>query len=81
MTDVHRPRTAPGLAIEANDRSRVAAEFREMPGLRITAAQAARLFSLEASECHRVLDALVGQGVLWVERGLFQAIGAGRRHA
>jgi hypothetical protein len=52
-----------------------------MPGLRITEAQAARLFSLDAAECHRVLDALVSQGVLWVEQGLFRATGMGRRHA
>lgn len=81
MTDVHRPSCVPGLSDDAFDRSRVASEFREMPGLRITAAQAARLFSLDAGQCRRVLDALVNQGVLWVEQGLFQVTGAGRRHA
>jgi hypothetical protein len=81
VTDFDDARLAPGFSADAIGRSRVAAEFREMPGLRITAAQAARLFSLDAGECHRVLDALVGQGVLWVERGLFRATGAGRRHA
>jgi hypothetical protein len=41
----------------------------------ITAAQAARLFSLDTSRCRRVLEALVNQGELWVEQGLFQVKG------
>jgi hypothetical protein len=60
---------------------RVAAEFREMPGLRITAAQATRLFSMEAGRCMEVLETLVSDGVLATERGVFQAFGTGRRHA
>lgn len=59
---------------------RVAAEFREMPGLRITAAQASRLFSLEAVLCRGVLETLVSQGVLFADRGVFQCVGVGRRH-
>ena len=45
-------------------RARVSAEFHEMPGLKITLAQAARLFSLDAARCERVLGALVDVGEL-----------------
>jgi hypothetical protein len=44
--------------------SRVAAEFREMPGLVLTISQAARLFSIEAARCERVLGALVERRIL-----------------
>jgi hypothetical protein len=44
--------------------ARVEAEFREMPGLRLTLPQAARLFGIEAARCERVLDALVHAGAL-----------------
>ena len=43
---------------------RIHAEFREMPGLRLTLPQAARLFSLEPDRCERVLAALVESGQL-----------------
>ena len=38
---------------------RVRAEFLEMPGLRLTVAQAARLCGIERALCQAVLDALV----------------------
>lgn len=44
--------------------SRVRSEFREMPCLRLTAAQAQRLFGLRADVCARVLAALVREGTL-----------------
>jgi hypothetical protein len=43
---------------------RIEGEFREMPGLRLTLSQAARLFSLDPLECERVLQALVRAGRL-----------------
>jgi hypothetical protein len=43
---------------------RIAAEFCEMPGLRLTAAQAARVFNVEVGRCTEVLDVLVGEGML-----------------
>jgi hypothetical protein len=43
---------------------RVRAEFNEMPGLRLTPAQAARLLGLDASSCQRVINALVGVAFL-----------------
>jgi hypothetical protein len=43
---------------------RVAGEFREMPGLRLTPAQAQRLWSVDRSTCEHVLNALVDAKVL-----------------
>jgi hypothetical protein len=43
---------------------RVAREFEEMRGLSLSTAQATRLFSIERSECERILETLVERGVL-----------------
>jgi hypothetical protein len=48
-----------GLLLE-----RVTAEFREMPRLQQTQAQATRLFGLESGVCERVLGKLVSEHVL-----------------
>ena len=45
-------------------RRRIRADFREMPGLRITVQQGARLWNLDTETCGRVLDELVAEGVL-----------------
>ena len=57
---------------------RVRAEFKEMPGLRITPAQATKLWGLEREACHRVIDALIDSSFLrWTEGGaLSRADGA-----
>jgi hypothetical protein len=44
--------------------NRVRAEFREMPGMKLTLSQAARLFSIEPTRCARVLGSLVRAGEL-----------------
>jgi len=44
---------------------RLRAEFREMPGLRLTAPQVQRLCGVERMMCARVLDALVAEKFLW----------------
>jgi len=44
---------------------RIRGEFREMPGLMLTAAQACRLWSIDASTCHSALAQLVDEGFLW----------------
>ena len=49
---------------DADLHTRVQAEFQEMPGLKLTVPQAARLFNLERARCERVLDALVDDGAL-----------------
>lgn len=40
---------------------RIVAEYREMPGLRLTVRQAARLFALDVDRCRTLLDALVSE--------------------
>jgi len=39
---------------------RVRGEFLEMPGMRLTPAQAMRLWGVDAVLCHRIISALVG---------------------
>jgi hypothetical protein len=53
----------------------------EMPGLKLTIPQAARLFSLDARRCALVFDRLVAHGVLAAAGGVFMRADAGRRHA
>jgi hypothetical protein len=43
---------------------RIACEYREMPGLKLTPDQGARLWALPRGEVVNVLDRLVEQGVL-----------------
>jgi len=43
---------------------RIRGEFLEMPGLKITIAQACRLWNLNAPRCREALDVLVGEGFL-----------------
>ena len=51
-------------ALTTSITERVRGEFREMPGLTLTVAQAGRLWSLDVSTCNRVLDGLVEAGFL-----------------
>ncbi|HEV3214803.1 MAG TPA: hypothetical protein VGZ27_03725 [Vicinamibacterales bacterium] len=44
--------------------ARVRGEYLEMPGLRVTFAQACRLWQLDVSTCERLLDRLVREGFL-----------------
>jgi hypothetical protein len=60
---------------------RVRGEYREMPGLRLTVPQAARLFNLEPAQCARLLDALVTNGELWTNGREYFGPNAGRRFA
>lgn len=54
---------------------RIQCEFLEMPGLRLTEAQARRLWALPVSECSLVLTALVDEGFLFRTRdGSFMRI-------
>jgi hypothetical protein len=45
-------------------RARIESEFRELPGLRLTRWQAARLWSLDLAECDVVLKRMVAASVL-----------------
>jgi hypothetical protein len=60
---------------------RVQAEFREMPGLKLTLPQASRLFSIEPTCCERVLRALVRAGYLATDGTAFASPRGGRRSA
>jgi hypothetical protein len=42
--------------------SRIRGEYREMPGLRLTTAQAARLWQIDRPACETLLLALVAEG-------------------
>jgi DNA-binding IclR family transcriptional regulator len=54
----HRPQSSPAL--------RLIAEFREMPGLRLTTQQTARLLGVDVQTASTVLTTLVERGVLRV---------------
>jgi hypothetical protein len=46
-------------------RRRAEAEYREMPGLKLTAEQAARFWSLDVGSSARLLDSMVKAGILY----------------
>ena len=49
---------------------RVRSEFLEMPGLRLTPQQAARLWHLDPARCQEIIEVLVGSAFLrWTGRG------------
>ena len=49
---------------------RIKAEFREMPGLRLTPAQATRLWGLDLDTCRTAIDTLVAAAFLrWTTAG------------
>ena len=57
---------------------RIAGEYREMPGLRLTAAQAQRLFHLDSQACSEVLRELVQRKFLSCEAdGRYTRLGEG----
>jgi hypothetical protein len=53
-----------GSSPSADPLHRVRAEFLEMPGLRVTARQAERLFGLTANSWQRILETLLDTGFL-----------------
>ena len=61
--------------------ARIRGEYQEMPGMRLTLAQAARLFNLEPTHCALVLDVLVTEGALWTNGREFLGSNVGRRCA
>jgi hypothetical protein len=55
--------------------NRVRSEFLEMPGLRLTVRQAARLWGLEPSACEHVIEVLVQSAFLrWTPGGMVTKI-------
>jgi hypothetical protein len=59
---------------------RIHAEYQEMPGLKLTLAQASRLFNLEPARCAEALDALVNVGVLRTDGKRFLHACGGRQY-
>jgi hypothetical protein len=53
--------------MQTNDRylARIRSEYHEMPGLKLTAAQASRFWNLGPEESRVALDALVEARILW----------------
>jgi hypothetical protein len=45
---------------------RIRAEYHSAPTLKLTAAQACRLWSMNEDTCRAALDTLVAEGVLWL---------------
>ncbi len=60
---------------------RICAEYLEMPGMRLSVPQAARLFNLEPTYCARLLKALVADGALWTDGREFFGGNVRRRSA
>ena len=66
------------LALTSSDDEvarRVCAEFLEMPGMRLSLPQAARLFALPPARCGRILEALVCSHDLWTDGITFALAG------
>ena len=59
--------------------ARVRAEYREMPGLSLTVAQASRLLGIDRPVCEKVLHGLVSDGALYhTPRGAYVAAPSAR---
>ena len=62
--------------------ARIRGEYREMPGLRLTVAQACRLWQVDAATCETLLEQLVREAFLYkTENGGYIAVSAMRRQA
>jgi hypothetical protein len=57
-------------SVDAGLPQRVLRDYREMPGLALTMAQACRLWGCDEATCHCTVDALVASGILrWSDDG------------
>jgi hypothetical protein len=55
--------------------ARIRGEYREMPGLRLTFAQACRLWQVDASTCGTLLEQLVREAFLYkTDNGAYMAL-------
>jgi len=68
MTRLGHPE-APESKASLGAAARLTAEFREMPGLRLTPSQTARLIGVDVDTAASVLTALVERGVLRLTAG------------
>ena len=60
----HDSTIAESVYVDGDIRVRAEAEYREMPGLKLTPQQASRLWHLDAVASERLLDSMVETGVL-----------------
>jgi hypothetical protein len=69
-TDMNRASAViePQRSLTEGIRRRAEAEYMEMPGLKLTAAQASRLWHLDVAASVRLLDSMVEAGVLYRAR-------------
>ena len=58
------PAGVPASPLHASIVRRIAAEFREMPGLVLTVPQASRFLGVDQAACERILARLASQGVV-----------------
>jgi hypothetical protein len=81
MSPIHRQQAFDASAVVLDEvLMRVQGEFLEMPGLRVTRAQAQRLWALDAVVCEAVLAALVDARFLVESRNAsFMRAGAADR--
>lgn len=77
-THSHSSCRRPPLDDDRQLRARIKAEYEEMPGLRLTLSQAARLFGLEPARCAQLLEKLVVDGALWTNGREFLGRSSGR---
>lgn len=54
------------FVVERSLRQRILAEYQELPTLRLSVRQAARLWNVELENCQQTLDLLVAEG--WLSR-------------
>ena len=67
------PRAAPSSELSASETARIRAEYVEMPGLSLTALQAARLWGLDTARSKQALSMLVDSEFLLCDRqGLYR---------
>jgi hypothetical protein len=67
------PRVEPSSELSSSETARIRAEYVEMPGLSLTARQAARLWGLGTRRSEQVLAMLVNSGFLLCDRqGLYR---------
>jgi hypothetical protein len=79
LSATHRERK-PRMSLSDVLLTRIRAEYREMPGLCLTFAQACRLWQLDSATCERVLHALVAEHFLGrTTNGRFMALPTPRR--
>jgi hypothetical protein len=72
----YRPRLEDPTQLESL-LARVRGEYFEMPGLRVTFAQACRLWQVDVSTCEMLLDQLIREGFLWkTNHGFYIAVAA-----